>query len=217
MGYEDGNELIDLYEWSMKWCCYLANVAVCKCLSDRATLIFYIAIIVFAALTWSTLTDFFSFDFLLLTSISFCLDCFAYCILSKLSMYLIEFTSKFYFTSTWASLSSIENKDTGYHYHTGMKTLKVKERTNSHGTIKKLLTSVKPSGAKHRNVSRSRMIFSMRSPIPEACITRARVACIPNRVLDGSSKLACCLNSTRCMPCWFGGGRSRVKPPWKPG
>lgn len=81
----------------------------------------------------------FSFDFLLLTFISFLswfdltwLLCIIYCILSKLSRYLIEFTSKLYFTSTWAPLSSIENKDTYYHYHTGMKSniqLKVQERT----------------------------------------------------------------------------------------
>lgn len=142
MGYEDGNELINLYEWGMKWCCYLANVAVCKCLSKRVTLILYIAHCHHCLCSVNLMKRFewcFSFDFLLLTFISFLswfdltwLLCIIYSILSKLSMYLIEFTSKLYFTSTWAPLSSIENKDTYYHYHTGMESniqLKVQERT----------------------------------------------------------------------------------------
>lgn len=46
------------------------------------------------------LTFFYRLPFL---SVLIWLLCIIYCILSKLSMYLIEFTSKLYFTSTWVS------------------------------------------------------------------------------------------------------------------
>lgn len=98
MGYEDGNDLIDLYEWSTKWCCYLADVAVCKCLSERATLISLncyhcLCSIDSKRFDWFLIL-FIWLSFLFFFSVLAWLLCIIYCILSKLSMYLIEFTSR---------------------------------------------------------------------------------------------------------------------------